>query len=76
MWSSSVSYDGEIIIECPDGPEGDSIRDEEDDVWIRDEAEGRSAIIPGDAHDLQHPEETRDKLPLEFLEEISTLGPT
>lgn len=42
-----MSYDGEIIIKCPDGPEGDSIRDEEDDVRIRDEAEGRAAIIQG-----------------------------
>lgn len=47
MWSSSVSYDGEIIIKCPGGPEGDSIRDEEDDVQIRDEAEGRAAKIQG-----------------------------
>lgn len=45
MSSSSVSYDGEIIIKCPDGPEGESIRDEENDVQIRDEAEGRAAII-------------------------------
>lgn len=47
MWSSSVSYDGEIIIKCPGGPEGDSIRDKEDDVQIRDEAEGRAAKIQG-----------------------------
>lgn len=42
-----MSYDGEIIIKCPGWPEGDSIRDEEDDVQIRDEAEGRAAKIQG-----------------------------
>lgn len=53
-----MSYDGEIIIKCPGGPEGDSIRDEEDDVQIRDEAEGRGSQNPGDAYALQPLEET------------------